>query len=90
MTSTLPDIGARMNFEILKDAKSRGADVVLTACPLCQFNLECFQGKISRQYRENIKMPVMYFTQLMGMAFGIKEKELGLNQMLSPALELSL
>lgn len=90
MTSTMPDIGARMNFEILKDAKSRGAEVVLTACPLCQFNLECFQGKISRQFRENIKMPVMYFTQLMGIAFGIKEKELGLHQMLSPALELSL
>jgi heterodisulfide reductase subunit B len=89
MTSTMPNIGSRMNFEILKDAKSRGAEVMLTACPLCQFNLECFQGKISRQFREDVKLPVLYFTQLMGMAFGIGDKELGLHQMLSPALSLS-
>lgn len=89
MTSTLTHIGLSMNFELMKEAKRRGADVMLTACPLCQFNLECFQGKISRQFHEEIKMPVMYFTQLMGMAFGISEKELGLNKMLSPKLVLA-
>jgi heterodisulfide reductase subunit B len=89
MTSTMPNIGSRMNFVILKDAKSRGADVIITACPLCQFNLECFQNKISKQYKEDVKLPVLYFSQLMGLAFGISEKELGLNRMLSPALNLS-
>jgi heterodisulfide reductase subunit B2 len=88
MTSTLTDIGLSMNFELLREAKLRGANVILTACPLCQFNLECFQGKISRKFHEDVKMPVMYFTQLMGMALGIPAKQLGLHKMLSPELTL--
>lgn len=89
MTSTMTEIGLRMNYVILKEAKSRGADVIITACPLCQFNLECFQGKISRKLKEDIRIPVMYFTQLMGLAMGIPAKQLGLKQMLSPSLVLS-
>jgi heterodisulfide reductase subunit B len=89
MTSTISEIGLRMNFLLLKEAKDRGADVIITACPLCQFNLECFQGKISNKYDENVKMPVMYFTQLMGIAMGIGKKELGLHRMLSPELNSS-
>jgi heterodisulfide reductase subunit B2 len=88
MTSTISDIGMRMNFLLLKEAKFRGADVIITSCPLCQFNLECFQGKVSKMFGEDVKIPVMYFTQLMGMAFGINEKELGLHRMLSPSLSL--
>lgn len=88
MTSTLTDIGLSMNFELLKEAKRRGSNVILTACPLCQFNLECFQGKISRKFHEDVKMPVMYFTQLLGLALGIPEKELGLHKMLCPELTL--
>jgi heterodisulfide reductase subunit B2 len=88
MTSTMTDIGLSMNFELLREAKRREANVIITACPLCQFNLECFQGKISRKYHEDVKMPVMYFSQLMGMAFGIPDKQLGLHQMLSPELSL--
>jgi heterodisulfide reductase subunit B len=89
MTSTLADIGLSMNFELLKEAKLRGANVILTACPLCQFNLECFQGKISKKFHEDVKIPVMYFTQFMGLAFGIPQKQLGLHQMLSPELILA-
>jgi heterodisulfide reductase subunit B2 len=89
MTSTLTSIGLSMNFELLKEAKLRGANVILTACPLCQFNLECFQGKITRKFHEDVKMPVMYFTQLMGLALGIPSKELGLHKMLSPDLVLA-
>lgn len=88
MTSTISDIGMRMNFLLLKEAKLRGADVIITSCPLCQFNLECFQGKVSKMFGEDVKIPVMYFTQLMGMAFGINDKELGLHRMLSPSLSL--
>ena len=82
MTSTLPDSGLRLNYLLLKEAKKRGADTIITACPLCQFNLECFQGKINRAYKDNIDISVMYFTQLMGMAFGLEKKEIGLHRML--------
>lgn len=89
MTNTMTHIGLSMNFELLKEAKLRGADVILTACPLCQFNLECFQGKISRKFHEDVRIPVMYFSQFMGLAFGLSKKEIGLNRMLSPELKLA-
>lgn len=89
MTSTISEIGLRMNFLLLKEAKQRGANVMITACPLCQFNLEVFQSKISSKYGEDVKIPVMYFTQLIGLALGLNEKELGLQRSLSPSLSLS-
>lgn len=89
MTSTMSDIGTRMNFLLMKEAKDRGADMIITACPLCQFNLECFQGKISKQYGEDVRIPVYYFTQLMGLAFGLPKKEIGLHRMLSPLYKVT-
>ncbi len=81
MTSTIPDVGLRLNYLLLKEAKAKMADVIVTACPLCQFNLECLQGKITSKYGEDIKVPVLFFTQLMGMALGIDEKTLGIHRM---------
>jgi heterodisulfide reductase subunit B len=89
MTSTISDIGMRMNFLLMKEAKTRGADVIITACPLCQFNLECFQGKISKMFGEDVRIPVMYFSQLMGMALGLNNKALGLQRSLSPELSFA-
>ena len=88
MTSTISDIGLRLNFLLLKEAKKRKADVIITSCPLCQFNLEVFQNKISKKFGEDVKIPVMYFTQLMGIAFGITDKEVGLHRTLSPELSI--
>ncbi|MEI6122967.1 MAG: CoB--CoM heterodisulfide reductase iron-sulfur subunit B family protein [Bacteroidota bacterium] len=81
MTSTVSDVGLRLNYLLLKEAKRKKADIIITACPLCQFNLECFQDKISRKFDENINIPVVFFPQLMGMAFGLDKKELGLQRM---------
>lgn len=81
MTSTVPDVGQRLNYLLLKEAKAKKGDIMITACPLCQFNLECFQGKISKKFRDDISIPVMFFTQLMGMALGIPEKELGIHRL---------
>jgi heterodisulfide reductase subunit B2 len=89
MTSTVAQIGLRLNYLLLKEAKMRGANVIITSCPLCQFNLECFQEKISKKFGEDVRIPVMYFTQLMGIAFGIYEKTLGLHRTLSPVLNVA-
>jgi heterodisulfide reductase subunit B2 len=89
MTSTISDIGLRLNYLLLKEAKTRKVDVIITSCPLCQFNLECFQDKISKKFNDKIRIPVMYFTQLMGIAFGITDKEVGLHRMLTPMLNLN-
>ena len=81
MTSTVSDVGLRLNYLLLKEAKRKKADIIITACPLCQFNLECFQDKISRKYGESVNIPVVFFPQLIGMALGLDKKELGLQRM---------
>lgn len=84
LTGTLPDVGLRLNQILLKEAKRQGATVMITACPLCQFNLECYQDRISRRFGESVHMPVVYFTQLMGLAFGLPARDLGLHRQFTP------
>jgi heterodisulfide reductase subunit B len=84
LTGTVQEVGVRLSYVIVKEAQKRGADVIATACPLCQFNLECYQDKMSNWYKDSIKFPVAYFTQLMGMAYGIEGKKLGMQRLFVP------
>jgi heterodisulfide reductase subunit B len=83
LTGTLPEAGLRMAYILLKEALSRGSDVIATVCPLCQFNLDGYHAQIAKKF-EPVRIPTVYFTQLMGLAFGLDEKQLGLNRMLVP------
>ncbi|MEW5981404.1 MAG: CoB--CoM heterodisulfide reductase iron-sulfur subunit B family protein [Acidobacteriota bacterium] len=80
LMGTMEDIGIRLNFLLLKEAKSRGANVVTTVCPLCQFNLEAYQDKMTHTFKEDVHLSVAYFTQLMGIAFGLRPAALGLHR----------
>jgi len=80
LTGTIEEVGLRLNYILLKEAKKKGADVIATICPLCQFNLEITQNRIVKKYKEDIKMPVLYFSQLMGIAFGIPKEDLGFSR----------
>jgi heterodisulfide reductase subunit B len=84
LMGTLPEVGVPLSYILLKEALKRGADVVATACPLCQFNLECYQDKMSQQFKERLELPVAYFTQLLGLALGVPERQLGLHRLLIP------
>lgn len=84
LMATTPDVGEQLNYVLLKEAQQREADIMITTCPLCQYNLECNQDAISRHNKDDISLPVMYFTQLMGMAFGIPDKTLGLQRLFTP------
>lgn len=84
LTGTVQEVGVRLSYVIVKEAQKRGADVIATACPLCQFNLECYQDKMSSWYKDSIKFPIAYFTQLMGMAYGIESKKLGMQRLFVP------
>jgi heterodisulfide reductase subunit B len=61
---------------LLKNAEDSGADVIATACPLCQVNLECYQTQVNEEFGTDFSIPVMYFTQLLGLALGIDPKKL--------------
>lgn len=87
LTGTLPEQGLLCSHIILKEAKRRGADVIATVCPLCQFNLDSYHDKIEAKW-ESARVPCVYFTQLLGLAFGIGEQELGLHRCFVPMRQL--
>ncbi len=87
LIGTVPDVGMRLSYLIVKEAQKRGADLLVTACPLCQFNLECYQSKMNRKFEQAVDLPVVYVTQAMGMAFGLPQRQLGLQRLFVPVRE---
>lgn len=79
LTGTIPEAGVRLVFHLCREALKRGAQVIATVCPLCQFNLDSYHDEIARRW-EDVRIPTVYFTQLMGLAFGLPEAELGLHR----------
>ena len=67
---TLPPVGRKLIQKLLDMAIEAGADSVVTACPMCQSNLDSHQKEISLESGKNYHIPVFYFTELMGIAFG--------------------
>lgn len=85
LTGTLAKVGQEMCFNLLHEMKRRGAQVVATACPLCQFNLEVYQREIAARHKEDVRLPILYFTQLIGLALGLPKKALGLQRQIVAA-----
>jgi heterodisulfide reductase subunit B len=81
---TIEEVGMRLSYILLNEAHKRGADVMATACPLCECNLECFQRQILKRYGDIGELPAVFFTQLVGLALGLSERELGLQRLLVP------
>ncbi|MEN3046860.1 MAG: CoB--CoM heterodisulfide reductase iron-sulfur subunit B family protein [Candidatus Hydrothermales bacterium] len=77
LTGTLESVGLRLSYLIIKEAKRRGAHLIVTVCPLCQFNLEAYQDKMEKTFNDKLGIPVIFFTQLLGVALEIDKKELG-------------
>jgi heterodisulfide reductase subunit B len=77
---TKEEVMLELSKDILLSAKDAGANCMITACPLCHFNLDAKQKDIESKFDIEIDLPVLHFTQLMGLAFGIGTKELGLNR----------
>jgi heterodisulfide reductase subunit B len=65
-------------FLILKEAKKAGAEVIVTLCPLCHLMLDAKQKALEQKRKEKIEIPVLYVTQLVGIALGLGPDELGL------------
>jgi heterodisulfide reductase subunit B2 len=78
---TRTDTVKRLCKDILQMAKDSGADCVAVACPLCQSNLDMRQLDIEQE-GARIGLPVFYFTQLLGLALGIPESDLGIGKLL--------
>jgi heterodisulfide reductase subunit B len=68
-TVHLKEVVADLSHRILQKAVNAGADIVATACPLCEFNLGDRQREVKLQYSGFENVPVVYYTQLMALAF---------------------
>jgi heterodisulfide reductase subunit B len=82
--TTYPDVALELNKKILESAHQNGANLVLTTCPLCQINLEAYQDKINNKFKTDLHLPILFFTQALGLALGGDPKELGIQRSLIP------
>lgn len=71
--------------KLLESASSNGAECIATVCPLCQTNLDVYQKRVNKKFKTNYNLPVLFFTQLMGVAFGIDSRVLGVEKGIVPA-----
>jgi heterodisulfide reductase subunit B len=83
--STQREVGIALVASILKAA--RGADAIVTVCPMCQMNLEAFQNTVSRSQKTDLHISVLYLPQLIGLALGLSDHELGLRYNFSVAAD---
>jgi heterodisulfide reductase subunit B len=60
---------------ILKDAAGAGACVISAPCPLCQQNAEMYQERINKEFGDSFNMPVVFYSQIMAVAFGMDGKK---------------
>ena len=74
--NTEMDVALELVASILEAA--RGADAIVTVCPMCQMNLEAYQKKISGLTHQDLRMTILYLPQFLGMAMGLSDKTLGL------------
>jgi heterodisulfide reductase subunit B len=84
LMTTYPDVALRLNKEILECADENEAHFLATTCPLCQINLEAYQDKINKKFAADFHLPVLFFTQVIGLALGGTPQQLGLNRHIIP------
>ncbi|MEN6494473.1 MAG: CoB--CoM heterodisulfide reductase iron-sulfur subunit B family protein [Thermoguttaceae bacterium] len=71
---------------LLQSAVDYEADMILCMCPMCQLNLDGYQGRVNGYFNTNFNMPIIYFTQMLGVAFGIEPSKLGFGKELVSAM----
>ncbi len=77
---TNEDLALELAKDLLLMAKDSGADCMVVTCPMCHLQLDAKQKAVEAKFNIKIDMPVIYFTQLIGLAMGIAPKELGLDK----------
>jgi heterodisulfide reductase subunit B len=84
LMTTYPDVALKLVKELLECAEENEAECIVTTCPLCQINLEAYQGKVNARFNTKFNIPILFFTQLLGLALGAAANELGLQRQLIP------
>lgn len=85
LSVTKTDIVAKLSAKIIEDAESRGAEMIVVACPMCQSNLDMRRPAINEYLGRESKIPILFISQLIGLSLGIAPKKLGLERHLVEA-----
>jgi len=92
LTGTVEDVGLRLVYMLFKEIAKHGANIIATACPLCHFNLDVYQKKVSTMFKDKFDqaqgstftpIPVVHFTQIIGYAFGVDKRQLGFSDLMT-------
>jgi heterodisulfide reductase subunit B len=70
---------------LLQSAVEYEADMILCMCPMCQLNMDAYQGRVNGFFKTNFKVPIIFFTQMLGVAFGMDPAKLGFGKELVAA-----
>jgi heterodisulfide reductase subunit B2 len=81
---TSEKVATKLSSKILKDAVAREADCIAVACPMCHNNLDTLQKDMRAAYGISKPMPVLFVTQLMGLAYGMTAKEMKIDTAFVP------
>jgi succinate dehydrogenase / fumarate reductase cytochrome b subunit len=74
------DTATTMTAKRLVSAKDKGAECMVTPCPFCHINLDNYQGLAEKKAERKIDLPVFHLSQIVGLALGMKPRELGLSR----------
>jgi heterodisulfide reductase subunit B len=75
-----PDVALELINKLLHNAQENGAQCLVTPCPLCHINLDAYQSQVNSQFKTKYNLPVLFVTQLIGVALGIPADELALSR----------
>ena len=83
-----PEKSQGMIKGIIEAAYDNKADIIATPCPVCQLNVEVYQDQINAKYGTKFKMPVVYYSAMMAVAYGKTGKQAGLDGQIIKATAL--
>ncbi|KXA89218.1 hypothetical protein AKJ61_03340 [candidate division MSBL1 archaeon SCGC-AAA259B11] len=78
------EAGLELIYILLNEAERREADAIMTLCPFCHLNLEILQKECRKSYDLHSQLPIVYFTQLLGLSLGIDERDLEFSKSVIP------
>lgn len=80
MTQISEPVAMEMIRRLLQNAADYDADMIVALCPMCQLNLDAYQDGVNRYFKADYQIPVLYFTQLMGLAFGLSARDVDIGK----------
>jgi heterodisulfide reductase subunit B len=83
-----PDLALDLIRKILTSVQESGAHCIVTPCPLCQTNLDAYQGSVNSKFGTEFNIPVLFVSQLIGFALGKSSTDLGLEKGVVSAADL--